>query len=102
MISSKLSDYDRRQPRVMRDKIVLFKREKIDLSYLINDLEALCGLLESVDESWMDDFHSEWENLEINYSIAAAEERDCLSIREKEEVKMSLTKIEQLIANLGL
>jgi hypothetical protein len=63
-------EYDIRQYRLMADQLQRFAEGKLDLASLVGSLKALLSVLEATDETWKDDFRSEWGTLETVYALA--------------------------------
>lgn len=60
-----LNEYDLKQIKLIEKKIVLFENNKIELFDLVNDLSGLLNALESVADSWKDNFQAEINSLEM-------------------------------------
>jgi len=60
-----LTKHDLKQIILIEKKIFMFEKNKLDLFEIICDLGGLLNALESVSESWKDDFQSEVNALEI-------------------------------------
>lgn len=89
--------YDARQINIMKEKISLFKEGKLNIRYLIDDLEALLGCLKTVDDLWKQKFLSEWWQLEETYAVAINENKKHLDNQDEEVVRQALDKIDMLI-----
>jgi hypothetical protein len=61
---------ERRQLRLMLDRLDRFSRDELPIGPVINDLEALLYQLELADEAWRGDFVEGWSDLEIPYAVA--------------------------------
>ncbi len=61
---------ERRQLRLMLDRLHRFRSGELPIGPVINDLEALLGELELVDEAWRGEFIEAWSDLEIPYAVA--------------------------------
>ncbi len=70
MVDEWTLQYDRRQYRSMADQLRKFEEGKLDLASLIASLKALLNVLEAADDSWKDDFRSEWGTLEVAHAVA--------------------------------
>lgn len=92
-----MNAYDKRQLNLMTEKINLFKESKLDLGFLIQDLESLMNAFESVDIDWKKSFHSEWWTLEQIYAVALDRSDDSVFIENKELLDSSISNIEELI-----
>ncbi|NGX38596.1 MAG: hypothetical protein K1000chlam2_01770 [Chlamydiae bacterium] len=62
-----LNRYDWKQIRLIEKKLILFENKKIGLFDLITDLDGLLNTLETVADSWKDNFRSGINSLEIIY-----------------------------------
>lgn len=62
-----LTEHDIKQIVLIKNKIFMFEKDKLDLFELICDLGGLLNELESVSEFWKDDFQAEVNALEIIY-----------------------------------
>ncbi|MBI3901102.1 MAG: hypothetical protein HY324_03000 [Chlamydiia bacterium] len=60
-----MNEYDLKQIKLIEKKIVLFENNKTELFDLINDLNGLLNAIESVADSWKDDFQAEINSLEM-------------------------------------
>ena len=60
-----LTEYDLKQIALIEKKIFMFEKNKLDLFELICDLGGLLNALESVSETWKDDFQAEVNALEM-------------------------------------
>jgi hypothetical protein len=60
-----MNQYDLKQVRLIEKKIDLFENNRIDLFDLVNDLNGLLKVLESVADSWKDEFQTAINSLEI-------------------------------------
>src|SRR6267154_641397 len=60
-----LTEYDLKQIILIEKKICLFEENKLDLFEIVRDLGGLLNALESVSESWKDDFQGEINTLEM-------------------------------------
>ena len=64
-----MSEYDRRQYRLILDRLGAFAHGRITLRMLIDDLRSLAEALEYPSKSWKEDFMSEWWTLEQVYAV---------------------------------
>lgn len=60
-----LTAYDLKQIVLVKNKIFMFEKNKLDLFELICDLSSILNTLESVSEPWKDDFQANVNALEI-------------------------------------
>lgn len=60
-----LNEYDLRQITLIDNMVFLFENEKIGLFDLVNNLAWILNSLESVHNSWKDDFRTEINSLEM-------------------------------------
>ena len=51
-----MSEYDQRQYKLLKSRIVQFREGQIGLPRLISDLDALLCALQSADEAWKSSF----------------------------------------------
>src|SRR3546814_11348776 len=63
----------RSQLNLMQQRIHDFLEDKLELSCLINDLEALLNCMENVDKEWDSKFRNVWGILEDTYAFALHE-----------------------------
>src|SRR3546814_16581766 len=82
-------EYNLRQLNLMQQRIHDFLEDKLELSCLINDLEALLNCMENVDKEWDSKFRNVWGILEDTYAFALHEDRNKLSIEDKREIERS-------------
>jgi hypothetical protein len=60
-----LGNFDLRQIRLMKKKLLLFESKKIDLFELIKELNTILNALEKISDSWIADFQSKINFLEL-------------------------------------
>jgi len=65
-----MPDYDQRQYYLMLDRLNAFEAGKIQIDTLIGDLRGLVQSLQSVTDTWKNDFMLEWADLEIARGVA--------------------------------
>lgn len=97
-----ISEYDKRQLKLMYEQLVFFEKKRISLCSLIGCLEFLLNALELVDEKWEKNFLKETAALETVNAIEIlreSEEGNCeMSYNEKEGAVMdSVNKLKKLI-----
>lgn len=92
-----MSDYERRQYRLMADRLESFENKSIKLKTLILDLEGLLGVLENVDVEWKRKFQHEWGRLEELYSCALVDQQE-LSKEDKDLIEKSINNLKLLIS----
>lgn len=95
-----VSEYNKRQLNLMLEKILMYRKNSIELLYLIGDLEALLEVLEDIDLSWKEEFRSIWWDLEYRYAIAIDENKQVLSVDEESEILGALNELEGHINQL--
>lgn len=66
----KISEYDRRQLSLMKERLSSFMSNNLSLKDLIDDLEGLLNCLESMSTEWKEAFHEHWFMLEQVYAVA--------------------------------
>lgn len=66
----KISEYDRRQLSLMKERLSSFMSNKLSLKDLIDDLEGLLNCLESMNTEWEEAFNEHWFMLEQVYAVA--------------------------------
>ncbi len=66
----KISEYDRRQLSLMKERLSSFMSNNLSLKDLIDDLEGLLNCLESMNTEWKEVFHAHWFMLEQVYAVA--------------------------------
>jgi hypothetical protein len=94
-----VNDYDKRQLELMLKKIILYRRDALILSNLINDLGSLVDVLETVDESWKEELRSWLWDLEEIYAVALDRKQQSLDAEDSRIIENALDKIELLIKN---
>ncbi len=92
-----INEFDKRQLNIMLEKIDAFVNNQLEIEFLLNDLEALLKILETIDNDWRKKFYAEWLNIEEMYAYALSEERKFLNKDEQEVIYDSISKIKQLI-----
>ncbi len=97
-----MNEFDIRQLNIMLDKMERFTQGKLDLGYLLEDLEALLQILESIDEEWKTEFRSEWINIEEVYAYHLSQQSNRLNQDDFIIIEESLTKMKEMIKNLLL
>lgn len=65
-----VSERERRQLRLMRERLDAFAEGRLSLPPLVNDLEALLHALDETSETWRDQFIDHWGELELAYAVA--------------------------------
>ena len=65
-----MSDYDRRQYKMMLELLNAFDARIVGLHKIIADLEALLLLLQDTDKVWRNEFYKQWAMLEDVYADA--------------------------------
>jgi hypothetical protein len=96
-MKSNLSEYDKRQIKRIYSLIDDYKSEKINIRKLIDNLEALYGCLEAIDEAWKKNFLAKWGTLEDTYSWAIYQERKNFDEKEAGLVDKAIEDIEVLL-----
>lgn len=92
-----INNYDERQLNLMLNKIDAFINNKLEIEHLLNDLEALLKVLETIDNSWRENFYREWLNIEEMYSYALSENRNVFYDDEQKIILDSITNMKKLI-----
>lgn len=95
-----LSKYDLKQIRLIEKKINQFVHNKLDLFDLVTGLDGLLNVLESVTESWKNDFKVEINTLEM---IRDSIEDGSISKWQgnfKEDIHQSVSKLKNMTAFL--
>ena len=82
----------------MTQKINAFRGRKLKLIFLINDLEALCEVLEPFNNKWKERFSSAWFLLEMTYAVALDKGKKILDSDDEKTIELALKQIEELIA----
>ena len=98
-------EHDRRQYRLMIERLEAFHRRAIGIHALISALKGLLSALELKDEKWIEQATNEWGNIEIAYAIECdrCEEAGVgfdeinSKLFEMNSVKESISKLEGLI-----
>jgi hypothetical protein len=97
--------HDRRQYRLMIERLEAFQRKAIGIHAFISDLKGLLSALELRNEEWVGRANNEWGNLEIIYALECdrCEEVGCgfkeinSRLFEMGGVKKSVLRLECLI-----
>lgn len=98
-------EYDRRQYRLMVDRLDAFRRKEIGAHTLISNLKGLLQVLELPDNDWVNLVMSEWGRLEVSYAMECERREqagvDFASVDESvfnlETVKNAISALERLI-----
>lgn len=98
-------EHDRRQYRLMIDRLEAFRRRGVGIHALISVLKGLLSALELRDEKWIEQATNEWGNLEIAYAIECDRCEEVgvgfdeinNKLFEMDSVKESISKLETLI-----
>jgi hypothetical protein len=85
---------DQKQYRLMSEFLNDFKQGNLQLSSLIDILDALLEALQDFDERWKENFRSEWWTLEQVYAVAR--DRNSNSVLEENK-----NLIDESIENMG-
>lgn len=92
-----ITDYNQRQYGLMLDLISNYRQRKIELSKLVNELDALNSVLESPSQSWVNKFEAAWARLEDVYAVMITDGRSELDNLDLELINKSLNELEELI-----
>lgn len=92
-----MNEYDRRQFKIMVQKIRAYREGKLPLSELINYLESLLSALEDRDENWENDFRSHWGDLEVVYAVALDKNKSSLDLDDQYIINEAIENIIKLI-----
>src|SRR5262249_20152354 len=95
-----MNEYDRRQLERMLSQISAYETGKVDLSGLITNLEVLKDVLQSVPQSWLEKFWSEWGTLEVTLSIAVDREQPVESAANHARIDPAIRKLKEMIVEL--
>jgi hypothetical protein len=98
-------DHDRRQYRLMIERLEAFQHKAIEIHAFISDLKGLLSALELRNAEWIGRATNEWGNLEIIYALECdrCEEVGCdfkeinSKLFEMDDVKKSVLRLECLI-----
>ncbi len=88
-----INDFDKRQLNIMLDKINMFKNKQLEFNFLIEDLNALLNVLQTIDKDWKKKFKKNWNALEEVYSFILYEKRSSLN---QEDIKITATSIGEI------
>lgn len=97
-----LSEHDRRQYRLMLERLALYKDDKIGVQTLITDLESLVTSLDDISPNWKDKFYEWWGILEEVYAVALDEGRVPSSREDLDLIDQAVDDIERLIQSVGI
>ena len=92
-----MNEFDVRQLNIMIQKINAFNNGYLELSNLINDLEALLNILTIQDQHWKDLFKGYWWDLEQVYAVAIDEERSYLDSEDQSIIKNAVENIKKMV-----
>ena len=73
---------EKRQLKLMQDRLQQFQTGDMSISHVIADLEALLAQLELVDETWRGEFIESWADLEIPYAVALDRQTELPTVRD--------------------
>ncbi len=71
-----VDEYNQRQYSLMLHFLDALERDHISLGRLVSTLEGLLFALEDTDKTWESIFVSFWNDLEMVYSLAQADQRE--------------------------
>lgn len=94
-----VSEYDKRQLKLMLEMIDFFEKDSLSLSEIINNLSALVDVLESIDEDWKDKYRQWWWDLEQVYAVALDSDLP-LDENDKKIISNALSKIRSMVTSL--
>jgi hypothetical protein len=63
-------DREKRQFRLMEERVLRFQSGDLNLGQTIADLKGLLAALERTPEAWKAQFGQEWGELEVGYAVA--------------------------------
>ena len=96
----RLSEYDLRQIRLIEMKIYLFENKKMTLFDVFCDLGGLLNALESVSESWKDDFQVEVNSLEIIHDSIEDGSISRWKGNYREDIHNTISKLKKMTVSL--
>ena len=89
--------YNIRQYELMLKTLQDYRNRKISLERLINNLDALRGVLQVPPISWLDSFEPQWGKLEDVHAMMLDEERTELDELDLKLIESALAELEPLI-----
>jgi len=92
-----MNDYDRRQLTAMHQQLAAYGAGQVDLGALIAGLEALQDLLETMPDSWRDEFREQWGVLEQVYSAAIDREQPSESVENRALIAPALVRMREML-----
>jgi hypothetical protein len=81
----------------MIDKINRYEKGLINLPALIGDLIGLLNALEDYDEAWIQEFQSNWLDLEVTYAVALNREIPYDDVDTKIETFKTTKELKRLV-----
>ncbi|MGE0669379.1 MAG: hypothetical protein AB7H48_00395 [Parachlamydiales bacterium] len=96
----KLTEYDLRQIILIEKKIHLFENNKLNLFEIISDLGGLLHALESVPDSWKNDFQTQINSLEMIHDSIEDGSISRWNGNYKEEIRHAMTKLKLMTISI--
>ncbi len=95
-----LNEYDLKQVRLIEKKINAFENDKLYFIDLISDLSGLLNALESVFDSWKDDFQAEVNNLEMIHDSIEDGSISKWKGDFRKDLHNSISKLKKMVASI--
>ncbi len=92
-----MSEYDQRQYKLLKSRIVQFREGEIGLPRLISDLDALLCALQSPDEAWKSSFQKSWGLLEEVFATALDRGKQELGPEDRKLVDQAVDQMSKLL-----
>jgi hypothetical protein len=92
-----MSEYNKRQYKVMIETIKEYKNQNLSLRKLIDSLEGLLNCLEEISEDWRTEFLREWGVLEDECSITVTSGQKKLSSESKNSIDNAINNLKEMI-----
>lgn len=84
----------------LREAIDLYRSRQLSFGSLINNLESLLGILESVPDDWKDEFLQEWGRLEDIYAVSLDRGQPELVEENQQAISSTLCVLIELVEKL--
>lgn len=98
-MAPRLSERERRQLDLMRDRLVRYRKGELRLPALIADLDALIDALEEADPSWRRTLRERWAVFEEVYAVSLDRGATALDEEGQRLVQKAVDDLLQLLAS---
>lgn len=97
---SLLTEHDLKQMILIKNRISMFEKSKLDLFEIICNLSGLLSALESVSESWKDDFQAEVNALEIIHDSIEDDSISQWKGNYREDMHNAISKLKKMTVSM--